>query len=86
MAGAAVVTGGAGAPVTGGLGVTGSGVGALAIEGVEVAGEEWRACGFALGLGVAGVPACAGTDVVAGASPEVTDNGSPASPTRVAAS
>lgn len=82
-----MVTGadGAGARVTGGLGVTGNGVGALAVEDVAVACEK-RRCGFGLGLGAAGVRACAGADVVAGARPEVTDNGSPASPTRVAAS
>jgi hypothetical protein len=86
--GAVVVTegAGAGARVTVGLGVTGSGVGALAVEDVVVGCEELRRCGFAFGLGVAGLWLFAGTDVVAGASPAVTDNGSPASPTGVAAS
>jgi hypothetical protein len=82
--GAAVVTRGAGAGAleAGGLGVTGNGVGEV---DVAVACET-RRCGLALGLGAAGVRACAGADVVAGARPEVTDNGSPARPTRVAAS
>lgn len=89
-AGAAVLTAGAatGAGVTGALGVTGSGAGvdAAAVEDVAVACEELRRCGFARGLDAACVRACVVTEVVAGARPEVTDNGSPASPTPVAAS
>jgi hypothetical protein len=88
VTGAADVIGAAatGAWLTGGLVVAGRGVGALAVDDVAVLCDEWRRCGFAPDLGAAGVRARVGTEVVAGARPEVTDNGSPASPTRVAAS
>lgn len=81
------VTGAGARPVwvTGGIGVTGSGVGALVVEDVvAVGGDWWRA----VRRGCAGVFCAgpAGAEVLAGARPEVTDNGSPARPTLVAAS
>jgi hypothetical protein len=85
-AAAAVVTGGGARAVcvTGGVGVTGSGDRALAVGEIAAAcGGRRRAgrCGFAPAF-----PGRAGVEVLAGARPDVTDSGSPASPTLVAAS
>jgi hypothetical protein len=77
--------------------VTGSGLGELDNEDVATrcAGTPRAPRGFALRpeaayapevAGAAGARACVGSDGLAGASPEVTDNGSPARPMRVAAS
>lgn len=93
MAGADV-TGGATITVRvmGGAGVTGSGLGALDTSDVAAgcAGARRAArCCFARregGPGATEVRAEGGAGVLAGASPEVTDSGSPARPIRVAAS
>jgi hypothetical protein len=93
VAGAAV-TGGATITVRviGGAGVTGSGLGALETEDVAAGCAGARRagrCDFARGAGgadAAEVRAGGGAAVLAGASPEVTDSGSPARPIRVAAS
>ena len=90
----AVVTGGATITVRGiaGAGVTGSGLGAVEAEDVAAAcagAPRAGRCGFARragGAGPAEVRAGGGAAMLAGASPEVTDNGSPARPIRVAAS
>jgi hypothetical protein len=74
--------------VTGGAGVTGSGLGATDTEDVVAAwARAWRVGRRALAFprGAAGVRAGAGAEVLVGANCEVTDNGSPARPMRVAA-
>jgi hypothetical protein len=91
---APAVTGGATITVrvTGGAGVTGSGLGALETDDVAAgcAGARRVArCGFVRRAGwadAADVRAGGGAVVLAGASPEVTDSGSPARPIRVTAS
>jgi hypothetical protein len=72
--------------VTGGAGVTGSGLGALAVEDGRAGARRAARRGVALRAGAVDVRTGAGADVLVGASPEVTDSGSPARPMRVAAS